>query len=109
MDITGLELKKIIFFFILSLLLVLIGTLGYMVIEHWSFLESLYMTIITLSTVGFEEVHQLTPKGEVFTICLIFMGIGVVAYTIGSVAQFMVEGHIKKMLERRACKKRLTN
>jgi voltage-gated potassium channel len=107
MDITSLDLKKIIFFLSLSLLVVLIGTLGYMLIEHWPFLESLYMTIITLSTVGFEEVHQLSPKGEVFTICLIFIGIGVVAYAIGSVAQFMVEGHIKKILERRAMQKKI--
>jgi voltage-gated potassium channel len=107
MDMTSLDLKKIIFLLSLSLLVVLIGTLGYMLIEHWPFLESLYMTIITLSTVGFEEVHQLSPQGEIFTICLIFMGIGVVAYAIGSVAQFMVEGHIKKVLERRAMQKKI--
>ncbi len=107
MDITSLDFKKILFLLILSFLVIFIGAVGYMFIEHWSFLESLYMTIITLSTVGFGEVHPLSPKGEIFTIFLIFMGIGVVAYTIGSVAQFMVEGHIKKILERRAMQKKI--
>ncbi len=99
--------KRIFSLIFISFLVVFVGTLGYMIIEGWPFLDSLYMTIITLSTVGFGEVYPLSSKGQAFTIILIFMGIGVVAYTIGSVAQFMVEGHLKRLWEKRAMQKKI--
>ena len=61
----------------LSLLGVLVaGTLGYMLIERWSLLDSVYMTVITVATVGFREVHVLSDAGQWFTIALIFAGVG---------------------------------
>ena len=59
------------------------GTLGYSVIEGWSLFDSLYMTVITLATVGFREVHDLSHEGKVFTIVLIIGGTGVIAYSLG--------------------------
>ena len=52
----------------------LFGTLGYMIIERWSALDSLYMAAITLTTVGFGEIHPLSQGGRIFTIVLIFIG-----------------------------------
>ena len=51
------------------------GTLGYMVIEHWNLADALYMTVITVGTVGFREVHPLSRAGEVFTMVLILAGV----------------------------------
>jgi voltage-gated potassium channel len=63
------------------------GTLGFMAIENWTFLDSLYMTVITLSTVGFKEVQPLSPPGRFFTVVLIVFGVGALAYT----ARWMIE------------------
>lgn len=54
------------------------GVIGYRLIEGWSFLDSLYMTIITISTVGFQEVYPLSRLGRIFTISLIITGVSVV-------------------------------
>jgi len=102
-----LQFKPILIGLFLSLLLVTIGTVGYFLIEKWPLGDAFYMTIITLSTVGFGEVHPLSRTGQIFTTCLIIFGIGVVAYIVGSVAQFMVEGQLKKILEKRAMQKKI--
>lgn len=84
------------------------GTLGYSLIEGWNFFDSLYMTVITLSTVGYSEIHNLSHNGEVFTILLIIMGVGTIAYTISSLIQFMVEGHLHQILGRKKVKKQIS-
>lgn len=92
----------------LSLLGVLVaGTLGYMLIERWSLLDSVYMTVITVATVGFREVHVLSDAGQWFTIALIFAGVGGIAYSIGTIAEFMVEGPLIELLEGRRMTKRI--
>ena len=80
---------------------ILIGTVGYTQIEHWSYLDALYMCIITLATVGFSEVHQLSPNGQVFTIILVLFGTGIAAYAAGSFVQLMVEGQLRQILGRK--------
>ncbi|MBN2644521.1 MAG: potassium channel protein [Desulfuromonadaceae bacterium] len=82
-------------------IVILIGTVGYHVIEHWAFFDALYMTIITLATVGFREVHDLSPEGQLFTMGLIICGTGLVAYAAGSVIQIMVEGQLRHILGRK--------
>lgn len=77
------------------------GTFGYMVIEKWDFLDALYMTVITITTVGFGEIHPVSEDGRIFTIILIFAGIGIVAYILGLVAQTMVAFQMSKILGRR--------
>ncbi len=84
------------------------GTLGYVLIEDWSVFESLYMTIITLATVGYREVHDLSDQGKVFTILLIVFGTGTIAYTIGSMIQFMVEGQLRRLLGRKKLQKKIS-
>ena len=83
------------------LLIVIVGTLGYMLIEGWNLLDSFYMTVITYSTVGYGEVHNISKIGEIYTICLIFLGVGFYLYVAGAVIQFMVEGKIRLIMGRR--------
>ena len=72
-------------------LIILTGTSGFMIIEGWNFPDSLYMTIITITTTGFEEVHQLSTEGEIFTLILLLVSFGTVIY-IGSMGvQILIE------------------
>lgn len=79
---------KIFLDFLLLFSVVLVGTLGYIIIEHWEPFDALYMTVITLTTIGFGEIHPLTDIGRVFTIFLILTGIGTITYTIGSISAY---------------------
>ncbi len=85
----------------LSIALLAIGSLGYMLIEGWGFLDSLYMTVITLATVGYGEVQSLSVPGRIFTLILIIMGVGYFLYVVGAIIQFLVEGRIRLVLGRR--------
>lgn len=85
----------------LSIALLAIGSLGYMLIEGWGFLDSLYMTVITLATVGYGETHTLSVTGRIFTLILILMGVGYFLYVVGAIIQFLVEGRIRLVLGRR--------
>lgn len=83
------------------------GTAGYALIEGWQFLDSLYMTVITIGTVGYREVAPLSDAGRVFTIVLIFAGVGSIAFSFGTIVEFMVEGHLTSLLEGRRMEKRI--
>ena len=76
---------------VLALALVIgIGTLGYMIIEDWRLLDALYMTIITLGTIGYQEVQPLSDAGRIFTMLLIIVGVGIVAIVFGTIAEHLV-------------------
>lgn len=92
---------------LISVLILLGGSIGYMVIEGWPFTEALYMTVITLSTVGYGEVRALSSTGRIFTMVLIVTGVGVVFYLAGSLIRFMVEGRIREILGRRKLEKKI--
>ena len=92
---------------LLLLLIIMIGTLGYMAIERWNFLDALYMTIITISTVGYSEVHHVSESGRMFTILLVFIGVGFSLYVAAAIVQFMVEGQIRTILGRRRLNKKI--
>ena len=83
------------------LIILFIGSTGYMVLEKWGFLESLYMTVITITTVGFGEVREVSQAGRIFTIVIIFLGIGIIAYILGMVAQAMVELQVRSLIGRK--------
>ncbi len=99
--------KKLIQILALTILVITFGTAGYMGIEGWNFLDSLYMTIITLATVGFREVHDLSFKGKLFTIFLIFGGVGTVLYALSTGARVILEGELKEIFGRRKLEKKI--
>ncbi|WP_024336472.1 potassium channel family protein [Desulfotignum balticum] len=86
-------------------LVILFGTSGYMLLEGWSFIESVYMVIITLSTVGFMEVKPLSDIARIMTMLVIFGGVGAFFYLGGSLAQMLVEGKFQNILGRRRVQK----
>ncbi len=71
-------------------------------------MDSLYMTVITLATVGYGEVHEISPQGRLFTVILIFLGVGFFLYVVGNVIQFLVEGRIRHVLGRRILDKQIS-
>jgi len=74
---------------------ILMGTLGYKFIEGWNLLDSAYMTVITLTTVGFGEIHPLSPRGRVFTISLIFMGVIAIAFIANRFTEAVIQGYFQ--------------
>ena len=87
---------------LLSLLaLVALGTIGYKLIEGWDVLDALYMTVTTLATVGYREVHPLHPAGRVFTIVLISFGVGIVFWAVASLFEVVVSEQLWHTLLRR--------
>ncbi len=79
---------------LLLLLTFVVGPMGYMFLEGWDFLDAMYMTVLSVTTTGFHEVHDLTPAGRIFTIFLIILGIGSIAYTSGRAVQVFFESQL---------------
>ncbi len=80
---------------------IIFGTLGYRFIEQWTWLDALYMTFITLSTVGFGEIRQLSPAGRIFTMVLIVAGASVVAYAVRNLIELLSSGELSDAFQRR--------
>ncbi len=102
------ELKERLQLAVILLVFILVaGTIGYRVIERWTVLDSIYMTVITLASVGFMEVHELSNAGRIFTIVLILVGLGTLLYVISTVTAFVVEGELRNILRRRRMEKKI--
>ncbi len=99
--------RKLIQVLALTALIIIFGTIGYIVIEGWNLYDAIYMTIITLSTVGFREVHDLSLSGKLFTIFLIFGGVGTVLYALSTGARMILEGELKEIFGRKKLEKRI--
>lgn len=76
------------------------GVGGYSLIEGWGVLDSLYMTVITLGTIGYGETHPLSDAGRIFTIFLILGGIGVMTYIFTSITELLLEGGLREAFRR---------
>lgn len=74
------------------------GIIGFSLLEEYNLLDAVYMTIITISTVGFTEVHPLGPTGRIFTSCLILFNIGIIAYVLAVFSYYIIQGEIFKNL-----------
>jgi len=83
------------------------GVIGYMVIEGWNFRDSLFMTVITITTVGYGEVHELTAAGEMFTIVLLIFGVGIILYLLGTTAKLLLEGELEDLIGRKRLEKKI--
>jgi len=91
-------IKRIRAALVIILSLILFGVLGYMIIEGDNILNALYMTIITISTVGFGEIHKLSIPGKIFTIFLIISSFGTFAYAITTIITYLVEGQLRHVI-----------
>lgn len=74
------------------------GIVGYVLIEGWSFLDAFYMTVITVTTVGFQEVRPLSDEGRIFTSGLVILGVGAAFYLLTAVVATVVEGELGLLL-----------
>ena len=79
----------------------LVGVLGYMVFDGWSFTDAAYMTVITLTTVGYREVRTLDTTGQLWTMTLLITGVGTLFYAAVSSVELVVEGTIRGYFGRR--------
>jgi len=89
-------LKELYLAIIVVLTIPFIGIVGFMVIEDFTFVEALYMTVITISTVGFKEVKELSDPGRYFTSFLILVSFGTFAYTLTSLFKYLITGTFQR-------------
>lgn len=101
--------RKIAGILFLLVLVLAFGSAGYMLIEGWSFRDSLYMTVITVASVGYGETHPLSDNGRIFTMLLILFGTGVLLYSISMITAFVVEGELTDILKKMKMKKTIEN
>lgn len=94
---------------IFLLLMVIIGVVGYSTIENYEFIDALFMTIITISTVGFREVQPLSFNGKIFTIFLIIFSFGIFAYAVSTLTRYLVDGVFHNYFKLSKMKRRIEN
>ncbi|MFE5289958.1 potassium channel family protein [Nocardia sp. NPDC056611] len=99
-------LRRVIRVLSAFLLVTAVGTTGYRLLG-FGYLDALYQTVTTITTVGFREVHPLGPGGQVFTMALILFGAGTVFYMFGVLLEALIEGHVHQHLERRRMNNRI--
>ncbi len=97
---TPVSLRHLRIAIIMVLSVVVLGTIGYMLIERYSFVDALYTTIDMMATVG-NPIRPLSPPGRLFTIAVIVLGVGSLLYTFGAGMEFVIEGHFSEEVRRR--------
>jgi voltage-gated potassium channel len=100
--------RKLRYSLVMLMAIVAFGTIGYYFFEHMSLFDAFYMTIITISTVGFSEIVPLTKVGRCITVIIIVLGISVGTYTIGIIVQWLVGGELQKIFGRRKLQKQIS-
>jgi len=99
--------RSIIFPILLLGSVILIGIVGFSIIEDFTFLEAFFMTIITISTVGFQEIHPLSEAGRLFTAFLIISSLGIFGYVVTTITRFIVDGIFRNYYKDNKVKKRI--
>src|SRR5688500_16309785 len=103
----GVHLRHYLWAILVPIVLLIAGTVGYQVLEGWSLQDALYMTVITLTTVGYMEVHPLTPTGRAFTMFLLMGGVFTLLYAATTVIAGLVSGEIGGKLEKQRMERKL--
>jgi voltage-gated potassium channel len=101
------NIRKIALLLVPLLLILFVGTFGYMLLENTSFADGLYLTVITITTVGYGDIVPIHTAGRIFTVVLVFCGVGYVMYLFGKITEAMVEGGLRKIVERRKMHKKI--
>ncbi|PIZ55251.1 hypothetical protein COY28_02035, partial [Candidatus Woesearchaeota archaeon CG_4_10_14_0_2_um_filter_57_5] len=96
--------------FAVGLMLGLIGlsTYGFMHIMDWSLIDALWMTVMTITTVGYAEVHPLNTVGRIFAMFVMLLGVGIVFWALGLIVQLFVGEEVKNILELKRMEKNIT-
>ena len=100
-------MKKILAGIFILIIILIYGTSGYMFIEDMSLTDAVYMTVISITTVGFSEVRPLSPAGKYFTVVLIFGGVGFFLYMVSLITEAMLAGGLHTFLGRKNMEKKL--
>ena len=100
--------RRLVYAFAAFMAVVVLGSMGYVVIEGWGAFDSLYMTVITMGGVGYREIHPLNQAGQLWTMLVIVSGVGALGFAVVTVTDFMVEGHFSGLLEGRRMDRRIS-
>lgn len=101
--------RKILSILLLLLVIIILGILGYIFIEKYTFVESLWQTVVTLSTVGFGELRPMSQSGKLFSVFLILVGFAAFGYSLTSLTRIIVEGEIKNVFRNRKMEKNIND
>jgi voltage-gated potassium channel len=99
--------RRFILAIVMLIAMLAIGTIAFMRLEGWSFQDSLYMSVITMSTVGFREIGKLSPAGEWFTIVYIFFSITFVGFAVATITAFLIQGELRDLMKGRRMHKQI--
>jgi len=99
--------NSIILAIVFLLSMIVIGISGYTLIEGYSFINAIFMTIITISTVGYREVQPLTDNGKIFTIILIVFSFGIFAYAVSTITRYLIDGVFQNYFKTNKVKRRI--
>lgn len=99
--------RKIIIIAVIFVLLVLTGTFGYMYFENTGFWMGMYLTIITVFTVGYGDIVPIHPSGRIFTVFLVITSVAFVFYTFTKITETMIEGELRGLYKRRRMNKEI--
>lgn len=106
-SISGIQDIKLTTCLMLLVLVLSAGTLGYRYLENWRWIDCLYMTVITISTVGFKEVQELSDAGRIYTIILIFTGVGTLGVTLSILFENFFQHQFQLIKEKRSMQKKI--
>ena len=100
-------LRRPIIVLLLIVFLIGGGTVGFHIIEGWPWFQSLYATLMTVSTIGAEPENQLSSSGRIFNVTLIFLGVGVLGFTMATLTQAVIESELGSLFGRRRMEKEI--
>ena len=104
MNILASRIHKTLF---LVFAIILLGVAGYMILSDYSFVDALYMTVITITTVGFGEVQPFTPQEKIFTVFLILTSITIFGYAVSTFSEYLVSGKLFEQFKHRKVEKKI--